>query len=338
MRLLLPILFALFLAGSVQGQERPLYTQFIFNNYLWNPAITGIENYIDVKAGHRTQWQGLEGAPVTSFVSLHAPLGKNFLYGNATSFSSDGNNRMSRSYTQYYRASEPHHGIGFHGTFDESGPINQFNVNGTYAYHLGLSESLNLSLGVAAGLTRHAFNSSNVELGDPSRPDPAVLAAAGSRIKADLGAGIWFYGSRFFFGVSGQQLLGIRLTSSSNMESAFDDALPQYIATGGVKLFMSEDIAAVPSVLLAKTASSPMVFDANLKLAFQDKFWIGGGYRQDDSFSVLAGFNVSHLLNLSYAYDFTTSDLQTVSNGSHEIILGLLLNNRYKVTCPQRNW
>ena len=31
------------------GQGRPRTSQYIFNNYLFNPAVSGIDNYIDVK-------------------------------------------------------------------------------------------------------------------------------------------------------------------------------------------------------------------------------------------------------------------------------------------------
>lgn len=35
-----------------------------------NPAISGIDNYIDAKVGYRNQWVGLEGAP-QSYTSLY---------------------------------------------------------------------------------------------------------------------------------------------------------------------------------------------------------------------------------------------------------------------------
>ena len=83
---------------------------------------------------------------------------------------------------------------------------------------------------------------------------------------------------------------------------------------------------------------SPEYMDFNAKFAFMDRFWVGGSYRKGDSFGALAGFNVNHLFNLSYSYDFTNSQLKSVSSGTHEIVLGLLLNNKYKVTCPRRVW
>src|ERR1700761_3787768 len=102
-----------FFAGlqSTFAQQRPQYTQYVFNNYLLNPAVSGIENYTDVKAGYRSQWTGLEGAPVTSYITINAPLGQDFVNGDATAYPAEsGINPQSRLYTQDYQASEPHHG------------------------------------------------------------------------------------------------------------------------------------------------------------------------------------------------------------------------------------
>ncbi|MDP9231123.1 MAG: type IX secretion system membrane protein PorP/SprF [Bacteroidota bacterium] len=41
---------------------------------------------------------------------------------------------------------------------------------------------------------------------------------------------------------------------------------------------------------------------------------------------------------MGYAYDFTTSNLQTVSRGTHEIVIGFLLGNHYSSACPRCNW
>jgi hypothetical protein len=46
------------------------------------------------------------------------------------------------------------------------------------------------------------------------------------------------------------------------------------------------------------------------------------------------GINISSLINISYSYDYTTSALRTVSNGTHEIVLGLMLNNKERVISP----
>jgi type IX secretion system PorP/SprF family membrane protein len=332
------ILLLFFVCSYYQSisQQRPQYTQYIFNNYLLNPAITGIENYTDVKAGYRNQWQGLTDAPVTSSISIPTPIGKQFTEGSATSFQGEGNNPMSRSYVQTYKASEPHHGIGFHLVSDKTGPFSRTDINLTYAYHLGLAANVNLALGVAAGLSRISLDRSKIILEDPA--DQAIMDNNNNQIQPDLGAGLWLYGPRYFAGISAQQLLGRPLSFSDYADYNQGKQVSHWFITAGYKFYLSEDIAAIPSAMLKVVKPVPVSLDLNMKFAFKDKLWLGGSYRKDDSFAVMAGFNVGHFFNLGYSYDFTTSELQSVSNGSHEIILGLLLNNRYKVTCPQRNW
>lgn len=62
--------------AGVRAQQKPHYTQYILNQYIINPAITGIENYVDIKASHRHQWVGLQDAPVTTYFTIHGAIGK----------------------------------------------------------------------------------------------------------------------------------------------------------------------------------------------------------------------------------------------------------------------
>ncbi|MFC0514887.1 type IX secretion system membrane protein PorP/SprF [Mucilaginibacter angelicae] len=320
-----------------KAQQRPQYTQYVFNNYLLNPALSGIENYTDVKLGYRSQWTGLEGAPVTSYFSVNAPIGNRFLQGDATAFPAGGGlNPSSRSYTQNYMAAEPHHGVGLMVVSDKTGPITQTNIDATYAYHLGLTETLNLAVGVSAGVSHNVIDVSKLTYVDQN--DPTINNITGSQWKPDLGIGVWAYSSNYFFGASVQQILPQNLYVTTSTTAVQNKTVPHYFVTGGVKLFVSDDITLMPSALLKFIAPVPVTFDVNMKMSFRDKFWIGGSYRRNDSYAALVGFNLSSLINVGYSYDFTTSALNTVSHGSHEIVLGILLNNRYKVTCPQHTF
>ena len=331
--------FVVFVVGVslASAQQKPQYTQYVFNNLLLNPAVTGIENYTDVRAGYRSQWTGLQGAPVTSYLTIDAPLGNNFLQGDATAFPAEGGvNPSSRLYTQNYMAAEPHHGIGFMLVSDQTGPITQTNMDLTYAYHLGLTDRLNLAVGVAAGLNHINLNTAIITLENPF--DPAIANASTSQWKPDLSTGIWLYSSNYYFGASVQQILPENLYYSSNNAYNQSKTVPQYFVTAGVKLFLNDDITLLPSFLVKVINPTPITYDINAKLSFQDKLWIGGSYRRNDSFGVLAGLNISSFINIGYSYDITTSALNTVSNGTHEIVISLLLNNRYNVTCPQHGF
>lgn len=331
------LLLVLIACLSVKAQQKPQYTQYIFNGFLLNPALAGIENYIDLKLGYRNQWQGLDGAPVTSFISINAPLGKEFLYGNANSFGGQGNNPLNRSYKQNYMAAEPHHGVGLQVANDKAGPFSRTDFSASYAYHLGLAAQINLAVGVSAGFSQIKTDGSEIDTGN-GETDRALSNIDESQIAPDLGAGVWLYGPAFFAGVSAQQLLSQKLRFSDEASVNEGKLEPHFFATAGYKIFLGEEIAVMPSVMAKYITSVPVSVDLNCKLAFSDKFWIGGGYRNKDSFSGMAGFNIGYFLNLSYSYDFTTSELNTVSNGSHEIVIGFLLNNRYKASCAQRQF
>jgi type IX secretion system PorP/SprF family membrane protein len=319
------------------AQQRPQYTQYVFNSFLLNPAVAGIENYVDLKAGYRSQWTGLDGAPVTSYLTINAPLGSGFLQGDATAMPAGaGENPFSRSYTQDYMAAEPHHGVGFTVVSDRTGPISQTNMDFSYAYHLGLTDRLNLAVGVSAGLNHISLNTAEITLENPL--DPAISNGNNSQWKPDLSVGMWAYSANYYFGASVQQLLKQNLYFNTTSSVTQSQTVPHYFFTAGIKLPVSEDVALLPSVLVKVIQPVPTTFDVNLKMAFQDIFWLGGSYRKDDSFGALAGINVSSSINIGYSYDFTTSALKTVSNGTHEIVIGILLNNKYKVRCPQHGF
>jgi len=324
---------------AATAQQLPQYTQYVFNNYLLNPAVTGIENYTDVRLGHRNQWAGLDGAPVTSYLSVNAPIGRNFIEGDATAFSAqNGVNPSSRLYTQNYQAAEPHHGIGAMIITDKAGPITQTNFNATYAYHLGLTNRLNLSVGIMAGFNRLSLNTADITLTDPN--DPAITNGGNnSQLRPDIGAGVWLYSSNFYVGISARQLLPQKYYFSTNQQQyTGSPTVPHFFFTAGAKLFMTDEITFMPSVLVKQTNPVPLTYDINGKFNFQDKFWIGGSYRRSDAVAILAGFNLSSLINVGYSYDITTSALNTVSRGTHEIVIGLMLNNRFRVTCPQHGF
>jgi len=335
-----PVLFAIFIFvySFTRAQQLPQYTQYVLNNFLLNPAVSGIENYTDVKAGYRSQWTGLSGAPTTSYLTVNAPLGSSFTQGDAAGFGAGGGeNPYSRLYTQNYMASEPHHGIGFMIVADQAGPISQTNIDATYAYHLGITAKLNVAVGVMAGVDRISLNTSNLTFPE-TQLDPAISNGNNSQWKPDLGVGIWAYSSNYYIGASVQQLLKEPLYFNTGNSYTQSTTVPHFFFTAGYKIFLTDEITLMPSVMVKVINPVPVSYDVNTKLAFGDRLWVGASYRHNDSFSAMAGVNISSIINVGYSYDITTSNLRTVSNGTHEIVLGLLLNNRYKVTCPQHSF
>jgi type IX secretion system PorP/SprF family membrane protein len=235
----------------IRAQQRPQYTQYIFNNYLLNPALSGMENYTDLKIGHRQQWQGIKGAPTTTFVSAHMVLGDKYLWRNALSLPENGDPPMGRNYTQNYTASPAHHGIGFIGMNDKAGPLSFLDLAVTYAYHLKLQNTLNLSVGTTIGISRTSIDVNALILENPN--DPALSNAGKTQVKPDLGLGMWLYGARFFAGASVQQILQQEISFSPEYNKGRE--VGHYFLTAGYKLFVDDEISATPSLMLKKVGN-----------------------------------------------------------------------------------
>jgi len=59
----------------------------------------------------------------------------------------------------------------------------------------------------------------------------------------------------------------------------------------------------------------------------------------EDASAGMIGVNVSNTFNISYAYEHATSSrLQTFTKGTHEIMLGFLIGNKYGSSCPRNLW
>lgn len=334
------LIFLFQVLQSLDAQQRPHYSQYILNNYILNPALSGIENYTDIKLSARDQWVGLNGAPQTFYVSMHAPIGKKDFKSSATSYQVPGQNPRGSSYWESYNASEPHHGIGLTMVNDKTGLYNRFSANITYAYHLGLNATTNISAGFAGGFSRIGYDRSKATPIDPT--DPLVMANSTeiNKIKPDLAAGLWLYSSNYFVGLSAQQIIPQKVRFTDDALYDGSKLLPHIFATAGYRFLMTEDINAVPSVMMKYVDGSPSnpQFDLNLKLQYRDLLWAGGGYRFKDGYTAMLGLNIGNTFNAGYAYDFTTSNLNTVSRGTHEIIIGFIIGNKYGDTCPRNIW
>lgn len=319
------------------AQQRPQYTQYILNNYIINPALSGIENYADVKISSRDQWVGLNGAPRTVYITVHAPIGKKDYKTSVTSFQLPGENPRGSRYWENYTASEPHHGIGFSIVNDKTGLYNRFSANVSYAYHIGLSPRTNMSVGFAGGIMKISRDAATSTFGDNDPVDPAQGTVADIyKIRPDLSAGIWMYSADYFLGLSAQQIIPQKV-------SFVDDTLgfklvPHLFATGGLRFLLNDDINAIPSLMIKYVSPLDPQVDANVKFQYRDLVWIGGSYRFKYGYAGMLGLNVGNTFNVGYAYDYTTTKLQTASRGTHEIIIGFLLANRYNDSCPRNIW
>jgi type IX secretion system PorP/SprF family membrane protein len=323
----------------VIAQQRPHYTQYILNNYILNPALTGIENYIDVKLSIRNQWMGIPGAPQTYYVTAHGPIGKKDLKKTNTSFDMKGQNPRGERYWEDYTASEPHHGIGMQVINYRTGYINRFIAVGTYAYHMPVGDRTNLSAGFGAGVSGTTIDRSKIQLANPIDPAIGNGTSSTKKLSPELNAGLWLYSSNYFLGLSAQQIIPQKLTL---VDSSYDHStlVPHLFLSAGYRFLISEDINALPSLMFRYIPSMAIYADFNVKVQYLDKFWLGGSYRMKEGYAIMAGFNLSNTFNIGYSYDINNANyiLSTQQKGTHELVLGFIIGNTYGDWCPRNVW
>ena len=94
---------------QMNAQHRAMYSQYMFNGFILNPAYAGSNDGLIVGMLYRNQWVGLDGSPKTSCFYAHTPL-KNKKINLGMSFINDrygitNKNKFNIAYS--YRVSFP---------------------------------------------------------------------------------------------------------------------------------------------------------------------------------------------------------------------------------------
>jgi type IX secretion system PorP/SprF family membrane protein len=338
MRQLICLAMIVLTCVSVSAQQKPHYTQYILNQYIINPALTGIENYTDIKVSHRHQWAGINGAPVTTYLTAHTSLGKKDYRTTATSFEVPGENPRGQRYWEDYTAAEPHHGIGLQIINDKTGPLGQFSAYATYAYHIGLGPRTSLAAGFGAGFSRVSLQTDKLQFAVPV--DPAVYSSGTiNQFKPDFTAGLYLYSADYFVGVSAQQIIPQKIDFRDNtVKETGGRLVPHVFATTGYRFLLDEDFNVIPSVMVKYISPMPLQVDVNAKLQYRDFLWLGASYRVKYGFAGMLGMNISNTVQVGYSYDYTTTALNNYSHGTHEFLIGFTIGNKYDDGCPRNVW
>jgi type IX secretion system PorP/SprF family membrane protein len=287
MRKLIHLFLFSLVVGGLAAQSDVQYTHFTFNKLAYNPGYTGAKGAFDALALYRNQWSGIEGAPRTIHVNAHTPFaGKR-------------------------------NGMGIAITADEIGKVSTNAVDLSYAYRIRLGEASTLSLGVSGRFEQLRFKWSESEAIDPD--DPGIPVGDETDFAPNFGTGAYFLGRKYYFGLSVPRLLKNGLYQDRSGRT--DNRRTAYVM-GGFSATLTRNIELVPSAMISYNVAAPVDVDLNANFVLMKMFWIGGSYRLGDSFDALAGMEFNNGLRLGVGLDFTQSELNQVTDGSWEVMLG----------------
>lgn len=267
------------------AQQDAQFSQYMYNTINVNPAYAGSRGALSIFALHRTQWVGLDGAPVTNAVSINTPLNKSNL------------------------------GLGVSIVNDKIGPTHENTISADFSYTIPASETFKLSFGIKA--TANLFDLDVNKL-NPVDDDPS-LHDFSNKFSPNIGAGIYLHSHKAYVGFSVPNFIETN-RYDDNEVAIFKEKINYYLIAGYV-IDLNNYTKFKPAVLTKIVEGAPLQIDISGNFMFSERFVVGVAYRWSAAMSGMVGFQVSESLFVGYGYDLETTHLENYNSGSHEIFL-----------------
>lgn len=289
------ILVLLFTQLLCNAQQDSQYTQYMYNTVNVNPAYAGSRESLTMFLLHRTQWVGLDGAPVTNNVSAHTPIG------------------------------DSNFGVGLSFVNDRIGPVDENTISADLAYFIQISSNFKLSVGLKG--TANIFNLDVNKLNIYNASDPN-FQNFNSEFSPNIGAGVYLFSDKTYVGLSVPNFFETNRYNDNDV-SITQERMHFYLIAGHV-FDLSPSIKFKPALLAKAVEGAPLQADITANFLIHEKLTLGAAYRWDSAVSGLVGFQITPTLFAGYGYDMETSNLSNYNSGSHEIFLRfeIFTNNR----------
>ncbi|MDR6761972.1 type IX secretion system PorP/SprF family membrane protein [Flavobacterium sp. 2755] len=281
---------------GVAAQQDPQYTQYMYNTLSVNSAYAGSLGHLTITGIYRTQWVGLEGSPNTQSFTLDTPIAKKV-------------------------------GLGLSVVSEEIGPSEEQYIDANLSYTIQSGQTHKLSFGIKGG-----GRVINIDWTKGSHRDPDVEFRENitNKFLPVVGAGLYWHGERDYIGIAVPNFM---TRERYNYDDIADDLVNERMHVyliGGIVFDLSAHTKFKPAALVKYVAGAPLIADFSANFMFNNAFTLGASYRTGDSVSAMASLQITPQFLVGYAYDYTTTELQTYNSGTHEIMLRFELVSRKK--------
>lgn len=301
MRTKILVVAFMFMGLLSQAQQDAQFTHYMYNTINVNPAYAGSRGVLSIFGLHRTQWVGLDGAPVTNSASVNSPIANSNL------------------------------GVGLSVVNDRIGPTTENVISADLSYTIQTSEDYKLSFGIKG--SANLFNLDVSKLNPESTNDP-LLQNLGNDFSPNVGAGLYLHSDKLYLGASVPNFFETK-RYDDNTVAVYKERMNFYFI-GGYVFDLSSNLKFKPAFLTKIVEGAPLQLDVSGNFLISDKFVLGAAWRWDAAVSLLAGFQITDGLFIGYGYDMETTKLRNYNSGSHEVFLRFELFKRQdKIVSPR---
>jgi len=295
------IVFILLAATGAYGQQQAQFTQYMFNGLIINPAYAGADESLNVTALTRSQWVGVDGAPVTQTLTAHS------------------------------RVANDHSGIGLAIMNDKIGIHKNLTINASYSYRLLLSKTSWLSMGIQAGIDSKKSDYASLTANGPSDPNQFQSI---SNTFFDFGAGLFFNSRRMQIGFSVPNIMPGKISLQDTLGANLNPT--HYFLFSRYRFALNQNVNLEPSFLVKYVAGNPFSYDVNLNMVVQQVFTAGVSYRRSESIDFLCRLKLSRQLSSGFSYDFPVGKIASLrSSGTYEVMVNYAFTFSHKSVSPR---
>jgi type IX secretion system PorP/SprF family membrane protein len=314
------LILMLGLATNLNAQQLPLYSQYVFNGFMVNPAMAGHDGYTSFNTVARQQWLGFGEAPRTYSASWQTRVLRR---------SYKIINRPVKSDNRLKPSTKGRVGLGAYLINDVNANFARTGASFTYAYHIYLGRQ-QLSFGLSGKIFQYRINRDELTFGEAG--DPVMNGNfKTTAYSPDADFGVLFTDPNYFVGFSVSNLLQTSVKVGGNDVADFKTPR-HYWLMGAYRFSVSDMIELEPGALLKTSENWNPQGDVTLKAYIAEQFWGGLSYRTNQSVILLLGVNIDGL-HFGYSFDWAFSEIGHFNYGSHEISLAYKMGDnarRYK--------
>jgi type IX secretion system PorP/SprF family membrane protein len=302
-------LIAIFAASS-NAQQKSLYSQYMFNYFLINPAAAGVSGTTSINLTGREQWVGFPGAPKTHSVSAETRVLKNSYIAKALN--------LRKKFSK--KSASGRIGVGIHFYNDFSGVLSRTGMQIAYGYHIPIRQNL-LSFGVSVEPYQFNVNKSEILKSNIDQDDPTINALK-PRYVVDGNFGMQYTAPLWYAGASITDLFQSNIYFGSSSSAGYQ-IIRHYFFSGGYKIIVNRMIMIEPTALMKFTERGSFQMDLSARAFYREDYWGGLAYRTGAEGGVaiiMAGLKYQRYY-FGYAFDYTLSPIMSNTYGSHEFML-----------------
>lgn len=273
------------LPETLRAQVQPLFSQYMHDASVINPAYAGSADALAITLQARRQWQKTDGAPNTQVLSIHAPLGKIPL------------------------------AAGMRLLHESVGTGRRMAVSPAFVYRLKLEKG-SIAAGISANMNRYTPGYQHLLL---YHKNDEVFTLNQPVWMLTLGAGFYYATNKFYAGLAVPEILPATRTDAG--QNIFRRHLRQYVFHTGKVIALSEDVVLKPNLLISLPEQGAAYADLNLNALFRETLWLGASYRTSRLLAGLVQLQLNTQWRLGYSWDMPFDRRHLYANDSHEISL-----------------